>query len=103
MESGGTLCLSLNRVLPETGNEGRRASFEWEIRVRDEGIGIPEENLESIFEPFFTTKDVGDGTGLGLSLAYNMIQEQGGQIEVSSELGEGSEFRIFLPGLPRKI
>ncbi|MGI9497909.1 MAG: ATP-binding protein [Mariniblastus sp.] len=103
MESGGTLYLSLNRVLPETGNEGRRASFEWEIRVRDEGIGIPEENLESIFEPFFTTKDVGDGTGLGLSLAYNMIQEQGGQIEVSSELGEGSEFRIFLPGLPRKI
>lgn len=103
MESGGTLYLSLNRVLPETGNEGRCASFEWEIRVRDEGIGIPKENLESIFEPFFTTKDVGDGTGLGLSLAYNMIQEQGGQIEVSSELGEGSEFRIFLPGLPRKI
>ncbi len=103
MESGGTLYLSLNRVLPETGNEDRCASFEWKIRVRDEGIGIPKENLESIFEPFFTTKDVGDGTGLGLSLAYNMIQEQGGQIEVSSELGEGSEFRIFLPGLPRKI
>ena len=71
--------------------------------MRDEGCGIPEENLESIFEPFFTTKDVGDGTGLGLSLAYNMIQEQGGRIEVSSEPGKGSEFRIFLPGLPREV
>ena len=96
--------MSLNRVLPETGNEDRCASFEWKIRC----AGMRE--LESrkktsrvFFEPFFTTKDVGDGTGLGLSLAYNMIQEQGGQIEVSSELGEGSEFRIFLPGLPRKI
>ena len=103
MKPGGTLHLTLSQSSPESGEGSNLGSFEWQINVRDEGCGIPEENLESIFEPFFTTKDVGDGTGLGLSLAYNMIQEQGGRIEVSSEPGKGSEFRIFLPGLPREV
>ena len=103
MKTGGTLSVSLSRSQPEEGMENDCSSFEWELTVRDEGVGIPVENLETIFEPFFTTKDVGDGTGLGLSLAYNMVQEQQGRIEVSSEPGKGSEFRIFLPGLIREV
>ena len=100
MESGGTLSLTLTRIPADVTAENKSPPLEWQINVTDEGCGISEENLESIFEPFFTTKDVGEGTGLGLSLAYNMIQEQGGRIEVTSEPGRGSEFRIYLPGLP---
>jgi len=66
-------------------------------RVRDEGCGIAAENLPHVFEPFFTTKDVGQGTGLGLSVAYGIVREHGGWMEVESALGKGSEFTVFLP------
>ena len=68
------------------------------INVSDQGHGIEEKNLKKVFDPFFTTKQAGDGTGLGLSLAYNIIQEHDGQIEVFSRIGEGTEFVIRLPG-----
>ncbi len=64
---------------------------------KDNGVGIPQENLKKIFEPFFTTKDVGKGTGLGLSLAYDIIKKHDGSIEVKSEVGKGTEFIITLP------
>lgn len=67
-----------------------------EIRIRDTGIGMPEEVQQKIFDPFFTTKDVGEGTGLGLSIVYNIIQKHGGKIEVHSSLGNGAEFVISL-------
>ncbi len=67
------------------------------IRVRDTGTGIEEEHLTQLFDPFFTTKEVGKGTGLGLSVSYGLIQEHGGQIEVSSQPGKGTEFQIYLP------
>lgn len=67
------------------------------ITVRDTGSGIPPENLGRIFEPFFTTKAVGKGTGLGLSMSYSIVQKHGGRIEVESELGKGSTFRVILP------
>ena len=67
------------------------------ITVRDHGQGIKEEHLLKVFEPFFTTKNVGEGTGLGLSLSYNIIQEHGGSISVSSRYGEGCQFEIILP------
>jgi Na+/proline symporter/signal transduction histidine kinase len=67
------------------------------ITVKDFGTGIKEEHLPKIFEPFFTTKNVGEGTGLGLSLTYNIIQEHGGSISVSSNFGQGSQFDISLP------
>ncbi|MFA9419656.1 MAG: ATP-binding protein [Gammaproteobacteria bacterium] len=67
------------------------------ITVKDNGEGIKEEHLSKIFEPFFTTKNVGEGTGLGLSLTYNIIQEHGGSISVSSDYGYGSQFEISLP------
>jgi PAS domain S-box-containing protein len=67
------------------------------ITVRDYGLGIKEEHLSKVFEPFFTTKNVGEGTGLGLSLSYNIIQEHGGSISVSSHYGEGCQIEISLP------
>jgi len=67
------------------------------LEFSDTGSGIPEAIRQKIFDPFFTTKPVGKGTGLGLSLAYGIIQKHNGQIEVRSEVGQGSTFRITLP------
>ena len=67
------------------------------ISVRDSGQGIRKEHLGRIFEPFFTTKEVGQGTGLGLSLSYRIIENHGGKIEVQSEEGKGAEFIVTLP------
>ncbi|HEX8956964.1 MAG TPA: ATP-binding protein [Burkholderiaceae bacterium] len=67
------------------------------LTISDNGSGISKENLSRIFDPFFTTKPVGQGTGLGLSLSYGIIQKHNGQIEVDSEPGRGTSFRIVLP------
>ena len=68
-----------------------------EIRVSDNGNGIPQKIVDKIFQPFFTTKPTGQGTGLGLSLSYDIIKAHGGEIKVDTKEGEGSEFIIFLP------
>jgi signal transduction histidine kinase len=69
-----------------------------EIRLRDNGIGIPEEVNDKLFQPFFTTKPTGEGTGLGLSISYDIItQQHGGSITVDSRVGGYSEFTILLP------
>jgi len=67
------------------------------IEVADNGCGIPKENLGRIFDPFFTTKPVGKGTGLGLSLAYGIVRKHHGQLEVQSEVGVGTTFRVSVP------
>jgi signal transduction histidine kinase len=67
------------------------------VYVSDSGVGIPPENLERIFDPFFTTKEVGQGTGLGLSVSYSIIKKHNGKIEVESAPGVGSTFTILLP------
>ncbi len=67
------------------------------IVFEDDGPGIEKENLKKLFDPFFTTKDVGKGTGLGLSMAYGIIKEHGGKIEVESEPGRGARFTVELP------
>jgi signal transduction histidine kinase len=76
-----------------TGAQGNEA---W-VEIEDDGCGIPRENLSRIFDPFFTTKAVGKGTGLGLSLSYGIVQKHGGRLEVDSEPGRGTRFRVTLP------
>ncbi len=68
-----------------------------EISVKDNGNGIPQKVLNKIFQPFFTTKPTGQGTGLGLSLSYDIIKVHGGEIKVETKEGEGAEFIIQLP------
>jgi signal transduction histidine kinase len=67
------------------------------IKVKDNGNGIPQRVLDKIFQPFFTTKPTGQGTGLGLSLAYDIVKAHGGEIKVNTRESEGSEFTILLP------
>jgi signal transduction histidine kinase len=88
--------LSLERVCPPADIEGTEGPYVC-VRVADEGEGIAEENIPHLFEPFFTTKDVGEGTGLGLSVAYGIVRDHGGWIAVKSELGKGSLFAVYLP------
>jgi CheY-like chemotaxis protein len=71
------------------------------IEIRDSGCGIPPENLPRIFEPFFTTKAIGVGTGLGLSISHRIVSDLGGAIEVESQVGSGTTFRLRLPASSR--
>ena len=89
-------------VRVSSGVEARRDNREprvW-LRVADSGPGVPPALHETIFEPFFTTKPEGEGTGLGLATVYGIIQGYGGSIEVRSEPGHGSTFRLRLPAAP---
>ncbi len=67
------------------------------VEVEDTGKGIAPEHIKCIFDPFFTTKPIGKGTGLGLSLSYGILQKHRGRIEVKSEVGKGTCFRVCLP------
>jgi signal transduction histidine kinase len=80
--------------------QGLEEDDESVIVVRDNGEGIASENLQKIFDPFFTTKDVGEGMGLGLSICYRIIKQHGGRIQVWSEQGHYSEFRLYFPRRP---
>ncbi len=85
---------SLIRQSPPFGGRGVNSII---ISVKDNGNGIPQKILDKIFQPFFTTKPTGQGTGLGLSLAYDIVKAHGGELKVETREGEGSEFIIALP------
>jgi signal transduction histidine kinase len=98
MSPGGTLRLLARRKRESDHDDGGVAPMSLGcLVVEDEGTGIPSENLPQIFDPFFTTKDVGQGTGLGLSVSYGIVRDHGGSIEVSSVVGAGSRFSVYLP------
>ena len=89
MDARGTLTVT-------TGRNAARAD-EVVIALSDTGKGIPRQDIQKIFEPFYTTKPQGRGTGLGLSICYSIVSDHRGRIEVDSELGRGSTFRVILP------
>jgi signal transduction histidine kinase len=93
-KSGNTyepiVTVSTRTVKPPSGGLGA------EIRVADNGNGIPQKIVDKIFQPFFTTKPTGQGTGLGLSLSYDIVKAHGGELKVESKEGEGSEFIVTL-------
>ena len=82
---------------PTVSVSTKKISDKVEIRVKDNGNGIPQKILDKIFQPFFTTKPTGQGTGLGLSLSYDIIKAHGGEIKVETKEGEFTEFIIHLP------
>jgi two-component system, NtrC family, sensor kinase len=86
-----TISVSTKKVGNKSDN------YRIEIRVRDNGNGIPQKVLDKIFQPFFTTKPTGQGTGLGLSLSYDIVKAHGGELKVETKEGEGAEFIIQLP------
>ncbi|MHC2438335.1 hybrid sensor histidine kinase/response regulator [Bradyrhizobium sp. USDA 4451] len=101
MPEGGTLTFTTRNVqlgVPDAVARGvERAGDHLVIEVSDTGTGISPSHLEKIFDPFFSTKQVGQGTGLGLSMVFGFVKQSGGGIEVKSEPGRGAIFRIYLP------
>ena len=101
MPEGGKLSITAeNRFIDETYssiNPEATVGDYVAITVADSGCGIPKEILERIFEPFFTTKEIGKGTGLGLATTIGIVKNHGGFIKVSSQVGKGSQFQIYLP------
>jgi two-component system, NtrC family, sensor kinase len=87
----------LDAYQPTVSVQTKKINFKVEIMVTDNGNGIPQNIVDKIFQPFFTTKPTGSGTGLGLSLSYDIIKAHGGEIKVETKEGEGSKFTILLP------
>ncbi len=95
------LLLNAIQAMPEGGAVRVSAASQDDgflrIDVSDEGVGIPAERLDEIFDPFFTTKDIGEGTGLGLSVSRSLVEKHGGRISVTSGSGRGTTFSVHLP------
>ncbi len=107
MPNGGTLAIDLQNVILDE----QEASLHFRavpgpyvvLSVKDAGTGIAPEIMNQIFDPFFTTKEPGKGTGLGLSSVLNIVKSHGGFIDVHSELGKGTEFKVYLPAKEEKV
>jgi two-component system, NtrC family, sensor kinase len=92
IQGPGQLWISTSAIKAAPGQTGKI-----QVIIQDSGVGMDPVTLEKIFEPFFTTKGVGQGTGLGLSISYGIIQNHGGEIQVRSQKGVGTEFTIIIP------
>lgn len=107
MPRGGLLTLAAQNMVVDSQfasmRQGVKPGQHVEISVTDDGVGIPVEIRDQIFDPFFTTKEVGKGTGLGLSTVMGIVKSHGGFIEVESEPGRGTTFRISLPAKPSSL
>jgi CheY-like chemotaxis protein len=103
MPNGGKLSISAENFVVDENyarrNLDAKAGAYIVVTLADTGTGIPAETIDRIFEPFFTTKEVGKGTGLGLSTAIGIVKSHGGFIDVTSVVGEGTEFKVFLPAI----
>jgi len=102
MPRGGQITIeTCNAIVPEPptgdGDSSLPAGEYVTVSVSDTGVGMDEATIAQIFEPFFTTKEIGKGTGLGLSTVYGIVKQSGGAIVVSSALGKGTTFRVYLP------
>ena len=86
-----------NGYEPTVSVSTKKINGKVEIKVTDNGNGIPQKVLDKIFQPFFSTKPTGQGTGLGLSLSYDIVKAHGGELKVETKEGEGAEFIILLP------
>jgi signal transduction histidine kinase len=96
------LFLNAMEAMPDGGRLDISATLQGDsvrVAVKDSGAGIPPEHLDQVFEPFFTTKEAGEGTGLGLSVSYSIVEKHGGQLEVESQPGHGTTFTVSLPAL----
>jgi signal transduction histidine kinase len=89
--------LSNEKFEPTVSVTTKKTNNGVEIRVRDNGNGIPQKVIDKIFQPFFTTKPTGEGTGLGLSMSYDIVKAHDGILKVETHDGEGAEFIIVLP------
>jgi two-component system cell cycle sensor histidine kinase/response regulator CckA len=96
MPHGGVVRIATELTEAPSAEEAEPGGYAL-LSVHDTGVGMDAETRERIFEPFFTTKEVGKGSGLGLATTYGIVEQSGGRIEVSSELGQGSCFEIQLP------
>jgi two-component system NtrC family sensor kinase len=89
--------LNIEGYEPTVSVSTKKSGNQISISVSDNGNGIPQKVVDKIFQPFFTTKPTGQGTGLGLSLSYDIVKAHGGEIKVNTKENEGSEFIIELP------
>jgi signal transduction histidine kinase len=99
--AGGRVVLAAERLDREAPPDVTTSNRAWiALSVTDDGAGIDAEILEHIFEPFFTTKDVGEGTGLGLAVAWGIVREHGGWISAGNRSPRGATFTVYLPARP---
>ena len=104
MPTGGTLCLETRNALLdedycEQYEEVRPGEYVL-LAVTDTGAGMPPEIVQRVFEPFFTTKEMGEGSGLGLSMVYGFVKQSGGHISIYSRVGHGTSVKLYLPRVP---